>query len=68
MQPYHFQVNLIWRNATFKVCVFIGRCITGKITEMQIFSTFMDVVLNLMEFYVALYSIDKDVPINLQFQ
>ncbi len=59
IQQYHFQVNLIWRNDTFKVCVFIGRWITGKITEMQQFSTFMDVVLTLMEFYVALYGIDK---------
>jgi hypothetical protein len=68
IQQYNFQVNLIWRKATFKVCVFIWRWITGKITEMQLFSTFMDVVSNLMEFYVALYGIDKDVPINLQFQ
>jgi hypothetical protein len=35
--------------------------VTGKITEMQMFATFAVIVLNLMEFYIALYGTDKDV-------
>jgi hypothetical protein len=34
---------------------------TGKITKIQIFSTFVAIVLTLMEFYVVLYGTDQDV-------